>query len=212
MFSLKTCNNKLKNKNNFLYLLTSSNTKQVDFWNRRIILTDFTVVKRHKGKKHYAIGHAVIEYDGIIPFKKEWYCYGKIKKSAIWTVFIRQNTWYFNDESYVTIVYFENGAIQHIYRYNSSHQYHCSDGPASITYFENGFLRNEEWYFDNVMHRLHGPSKTEYYENGQKLEEWWKVDGKLHRLDGPAFIYNYESGNTEENWYVNNVHMPKISY
>ena len=197
-----------KNKNKKLFLLTNSNTKRVVYWDRRILSTDFTVIKTKRGKKHGDKDYAVIEYDGIIPFKKELFCHGKISFSTRWNVFAICNTWYFKDDSYVKINYFDNGTIDNINWYNRYDDAHCLNGPASLFYYRSGLLKDEEWWVDGVMHRLNSPAKTAYYENGQKLEEWWKVDGKLHRLDGPAFIYYYESGYfREEIWYIDGIFL-----
>lgn len=56
----------------------------------------------------------------------------------------------------------------------------------------------EEWFKDDVRHRIGGPAVTT--RDGQ----YWIVEGRLHRIDGPAVI---KKGHPKEYW----IHGHKLS-
>src|SRR3989344_5359942 len=102
-----------------------------------------------------------------------------------------------------------------------------SDGPSSVSYYENGNIMCESWSFDGKNEPTEGLIYAEYYENGNiglklvaidcdssyiveyhkngkiKRETWTKKNEKQHRAgDKPADIVYYENGNVhEETWY-----------
>jgi len=79
------------------------------------------------------------------------------------------------------------------------------DKPAIISYFSNGEIDTEEWYYNNVLHRDGDkPAIRAYYRNGQlEMEEW--VSNRLRSRDGdkPAFIwYHEDNGKVQlEEWW-----------
>ena len=83
-------------------------------------------------------------------------------------------------------------------------QYHREDGPANISYYENGNIRYEVWVVDGVPYRENGPSVIIYYENGNKSQEYYLIDNNnsRHREDGPAQTNYYENGNKKKEEYL----------
>ena len=63
--------------------------------------------------------------------------------------------------------------------------YHCSDGPATIEYYENGNTKLEKYYIDGKLHRLEGPAIIEYEEDGG-------IKNKIYAID------NYKCLNVED--------------
>ena len=80
---------------------------------------------------------------------------------------------------------------------------HRTDGPAQITYHENGNINHEEWYQSGERHREDGPAWLEYKEDGTLHWEYWYKNGKQHRdNDEPAEIM-HSKGSPSMEWYQN---------
>lgn len=54
---------------------------------------------------------------------------------------------------------------------------HRTDGPAWVEYYENGKVKREEYFYDDVLHREDGPAFIEYFENGSKKTEVYCING-----------------------------------
>lgn len=111
--------------------------------------------------------------------------------------------------------------------------YHREDGPAIIEYKQKHrhthevIVEKEEWYINNLLHRLDGPAQVLYYFEDCKKSESWFQNGKYHREDGPAYIEYDMRGNIciyqwiinsenvsdyIENWLENNTFGIPLSY
>ena len=125
----------------------------------------------------------------------------------------------------------ENTLVSLEYKLNG--ELHRKDGPAVISYNDDGSVDREEWYLNGQQHREDGPAVIDYdddgnvsyerwYLNGQglnivefakylgvdhyksKLNEVYLKDGKKHREDAPAVIeYNDDGSISYEEWYLN---------
>jgi len=104
------------------------------------------------------------------------------------------------------ILILKNGLILRLEYRNEHDKLHRNPeiSPACIRYFENGNIRYESYWVNDMIHRLEGPAFIEYYENGNiSYEEYW-VNSKRHRLDGPAYIEYHENGDIDyKEYYVN---------
>lgn len=97
---------------------------------------------------------------------------------------------------------YPTGSIREL-RWEDRNGLHREDGPAWITYHENGNVEKECWWNHGTIHRLNGPCCLIWNSYGKMKEEYWAENGKFHRWDGPASILFYPSGNVEEEmWYV----------
>ena len=57
--------------------------------------------------------------------------------------------------------------------------YHRLDGPAFIEYRENGMIRREGYWINDMLHRLDGPAHITYNHTGNiQLIEYWINDIK----------------------------------
>lgn len=77
---------------------------------------------------------------------------------------------------------------------NENRKLHREDGPARIYY--DG---SEEWWENEVPHRVDGPAFVWIYETG--ITRRWIINGVAHREDGPAIEYS----DGEKHWYINGV-------
>jgi hypothetical protein len=80
-------------------------------------------------------------------------------------------------------------------------EWHRENGPAYISYDDNGNIEFESYYINGQCHRENGPAKIAYFNNKNiKIEEWWQHN-KYYRLDGPTTIEYYPNGNKQiEYW------------
>jgi antitoxin component YwqK of YwqJK toxin-antitoxin module len=77
-------------------------------------------------------------------------------------------------------------------------------------YYENGSIKEEYWYLDNLLHRVDGPALIYYNPNGSLKEENWWLNNQLHRTDGPAIIwYKFYGFIKEKCWFLNGKKLTK---
>lgn len=75
-----------------------------------------------------------------------------------------------------------------------------------MAYTDDGILVQEQWFWDNELHRVGGPAFIEYYADGTVYTEEYCINGDCHRLDGPALIQYDADGDVEvEAWYQDGV-------
>lgn len=69
---------------------------------------------------------------------------------------------------------------------------------------ENGKLKFETYYSNNLCHSTNGPAHIRYNEDGMAvIKEFW-THGKKHRIDGPAEIWYDGSDNIiKERYFLN---------
>jgi hypothetical protein len=73
-----------------------------------------------------------------------------------------------------------------------------------LTRNDAGKIIKEEWKVDMVTHRDDGPAIVTYFDNGVKMKVEWFLNGKLHCEDGPAFITYDDTGEVKTSeWYLN---------
>jgi len=97
--------------------------------------------------------------------------------------------------------YYNNGNIKNEIWYKNN-IIHKDNGPAKIYYYENGNIDREIWYYNGIIHNNNGPAKIYYYENGNIDTEIWFQYGKRYRENGPIHINYDENGNILlESWY-----------
>lgn len=78
--------------------------------------------------------------------------------------------------------------------------YHCTDGPAYVTYSW------VEWLVDDIHHRTDGPAVICVDDNSWLAD--FIVNGKEHRTTGPA---RYSQGNKFEYW-IDGVFLEKSEF
>src|SRR3989344_1743675 len=88
-----------------------------------------------------------------------------------------------------------------------------TNGPAAITYYNNGNIRTEKWCKYGKVHRSDGNKLATviYYENGVIKDLMWYNNGELHRSGGAsAKITHFKNGQIEtEEWYIDGkLHRP----
>jgi len=90
---------------------------------------------------------------------------------------------------------------------------HREDGPAKISYYNNGKVSLEEYWCNNKKHRLDGPAYINYDRNGiVRYVEYWLFN-KKHRLGGPSdIIYNDNNIIIAEAYWINNICYYKDQY
>jgi hypothetical protein len=69
---------------------------------------------------------------------------------------------------------------------------HREDGPATITYYPNGLVKDKTWYNDGKHCRSDGPAYLRFDSFGTIVTATWVgPKGYIHREDGPAqYDYN----------------------
>lgn len=78
---------------------------------------------------------------------------------------------------------FEKGKIKSKSYINQAGYCDRKNGPAVIVYDENGELKEEFWYKNNLYYREDGPAVVEYYSNGKpKLKYFFCGKGKYQYL------------------------------
>lgn len=82
-------------------------------------------------------------------------------------------------------------------------EYHRIDGPALISFYENGDISLQEWYENGLLHRLDGPASV-YTDVDNNTVELWMVNGRRHRVGGPAVIINKKNYYSEE-WFEHGI-------
>lgn len=86
--------------------------------------------------------------------------------------------------------YYNSGKLK-----SKKYRYTTNDKPSSFTYYENGNIEREYYYFHEMIHRDNLPAKIFYYKDGSIQEEYYYQYHQLHRLDGPAHIMYDKDGN-----------------
>ena len=89
--------------------------------------------------------------------------------------------------------------------YIKNNRQHREDGPAETIWHENGKVKQEVWYFEDVLHRGDGgPTVSFFFETGATKALVYRVHGKRHRLDGPALIRYLQDGTAwTREYYIN---------
>ena len=60
-------------------------------------------------------------------------------------------------------------------------------------------------FYNKKLHRKDGPAEISYYENGNKISlEKYYINGNLHRENGPAIIYYFIDGSIRSKLYYFN--------
>lgn len=104
----------------------------------------------------------------------------------------------------VEVELYKNKKVRNIFVYDKNKKLHSFDRPAIMSYYENGDLKYEKYFFHGKQHRDNNlPGFIEYDKNGNIITlEYYKY-GDLHRIDGPASIsYNSEGENKVCDFYV----------
>ena len=85
---------------------------------------------------------------------------------------------------------------------NENGHFHNENGPARISYNQNGNVKYKSWYINGQCHNENGPAFIEYYPNGNVEYKSWFINGKRHNENGPAYIEYDQSGNIikQEYW------------
>ena len=79
---------------------------------------------------------------------------------------------------------------------------HNDNGPAIISYFENGQIRSKSYHINGKI--CDGLSQIYYYENGQIKTKVYMLNENFHNNDGPAIINYYENGELQSEYYFIN--------
>lgn len=100
----------------------------------------------------------------------------------------------------------KNGNVYMI-SYKRDGKFHRTNGPAYVTFFQNGVKFSERYYIDGFPENKNGPTTVRYHENGKIRSKIWRdKNDKCHREDGPAIEnYNTEGQLIFEEWYFNDV-------
>lgn len=64
---------------------------------------------------------------------------------------------------------------------------HREDGPAEITYYENGSIMSKNFYFNGNLHNPLGPCSVHYYADGSRLAEAFYFEGYYLGQDNGGF-------------------------
>ena len=87
--------------------------------------------------------------------------------------------------------------------YSMDGVFHCSFGPASIRWNNEGVKIEEEHYENGMIHSTYGPAFKSWYRNGNKQCEEYIIKGKSHRTDGPAIlVYDINGILKSEEYYI----------
>ncbi len=89
-------------------------------------------------------------------------------------------------------IYYQNGIC------------HGEDGPAYISYHENGKIAEERYYFNGLIHNDNGHAIIQYYPDGKISLMIWYKNGKIHNEIGNAYLAFGKNGKIiEERYYIN---------
>lgn len=75
--------------------------------------------------------------------------------------------------------------------------------PSKEQWHRNGTKKLQEWRSHNVLHRTDGPARISFYKNGQLKEIGHYQSGKLHKVDGPASTMWLPDRTKTDIWAVN---------
>lgn len=95
---------------------------------------------------------------------------------------------------------------------------HRDDGPAVVSYYDDGSVRTEWWFKHGKIHRIgdhitNTPAVTKYDKGGNVEERTWYREGKKYRDDGPTCIKYHKNGNmSEQQWSENDIISNIVKY
>lgn len=92
------------------------------------------------------------------------------------------------------VVYYSESEKIYFEEYLEDGQFHRLDGPAFISYYNNGQKAHEQYYKKDVPHRIGGPAHIWYYGNGQIESEEYYIDGVKYT---DIFQYSVAAGSLE---------------
>lgn len=102
--------------------------------------------------------------------------------------------------------------VKDVVRFTKDGKLHNTDFPAYISYYPEGIIELQEYYFEGKKHRSpeDGPACIWYYPDGTINCQMYYFEGKLCGPpgDGPACIryYNDEDGTIKrEVYYINGI-------
>ena len=91
---------------------------------------------------------------------------------------------------------------------NENGHFHNENGPARISYNQNGNVRYKEWWINDKLHNENGHAFIEYYPNGNVAYKSWYINGEHHNENGPAIIVYDEDGNiTRQEYWENGIRI-----
>lgn len=162
-------------------------------------------------KKHRDGGPAVSIWELGKLATQQWYETGKLHRTDgpaqvkyATSSMAQHDTWYLNGEHYRTTTYDFNTSKPSQDEWFKGGNRHRDDGPAYISYNEDGSVSTESYYQNNKEHRDGAPAVTYYSPDGKPSTEFWYQSGALHREGGPAQIHYNEDGTSySEKWYLN---------
>lgn len=127
----------------------------------------------------------------------------------VFTKTIKRNYTLFNFFNNVlknnNIDYYETGMIR-TYREkisSDSNYYYIKE------YYPTGVILSDMWVLDEHLHKEDGPALITYYENGAANTIHYYINGKLHNLNGPAYInfFKETGGLKKVIYYKNGIEM-----
>lgn len=94
---------------------------------------------------------------------------------------------------------FEKGKIKSKSYINQAGYCDRKNGPAIIIYDEDGKLKKEFWYKNNIYYKEDGPAIIEYHSNGKpKLKQFFHSKGKYEHLK--TILFNKEGKAIQVEW------------
>lgn len=83
--------------------------------------------------------------------------------------------------------------IDSIYYFdNKIKGYNNVNGPAYISYYENGNIQRKVFCKNNSRHNQNGPAKIIYFENGEfKNKQYWLNECHLHDINSNKELKQY---------------------
>ena len=216
------------NMKQFLYMLIDSEHRIPDV---NILWSDFPRnIEKNFGKVKYEDKDHIIKYqtlkyrftqlyDGIIiDFRNSLKdINGTLLPSEIMyypnmniqSYMYRVNMLYHNPDGPAIITFYQDGQLRLEAYYNYGKE-HNTQGPATLEYYEDGQLYSKMYYINGMIHNTEGPASFKYYENGELRLKVYYINDMKHNTEGPAMIEYYETGQIkEENYFINNVmHNP----
>lgn len=187
-------------------------------WNGDVVTTEEWYLN---GKLHRADGPAITKRnaDGSI-ISEEWYVNGERHRVGAPAKIVHAtphkaqiDIWYLDDKHYRSTTYDVNTGkpSQDEWLMPSQddewgkgiYNRHRVDGPAIVSYNEDGSISTEEYWQDNQKHRDGAPAQIYYNTSGEVRVEAWYQHGELHREGAPAQSSYQDSGHESYNWYLN---------
>jgi hypothetical protein len=83
----------------------------------------------------------------------------------------------------------------------------------TVTRYQDGTIRLEEWQLNGKDHREDGPAFIWYSKSGDIEGEQWRLNGDLHREDGPAQINYHKNGSVRSHkWFLQSSRLYKKDF